>query len=669
MKQGALISNLIQVPVGVKTPKSRGRVSTKSIKSEVKRVPKYSALTIIRRSLLTADGEKLAFIPFLEDDDDPSGRNGKRLQKELQDAYKSVDDEAGWEKDLRNIIFTKLDWWLEELPMPCTKRILEQYLVERDTKLGKSFRDGLLRSLGGPLSQPISLMASRFTEAFDMFFHVCLREVLLSRDRLVELSKLVRKPHRQSIDAADSTAHPLDQLETYITLTCSICSAVDCQTHGDFECETAPEFEDGRKLKTDSEDGNWTVPHRLTMQPAELLRKYNERLAEEDNESEFGDGTPKKCFNDCRHSTRTRVRDPTALTSSERDNIHLLLITLRDKQRRSCTIAAALDLSCQKVHAEIERFEQAGGLDLHNDESPVLKARGDRPEWYDNRDKTLRSGWSKLTEAHDHKEMRQANPCAHSGPCTISCPCVKANILCEAICSCPNDCPRRFTGCSCLELTGRCCSTENCICIQLNRECGPLCGSCGAVERIHPDNRHNDALFATGCQNVVLQRGVSKRLIIGESQLAGFGAYTAEFIPKGGFIDEYLGELISHQEADRRGIVYDRRFLSFLFDLNKEWVLDAARFGNKSRFFNHAATAQDGRNIEAKVCLVNSEHRIKMFALRDIKAGEELLFNYGRKFVEKHGLNKKLPKVRESTKKGVVTGKEALDMLDGMNSR
>jgi histone-lysine N-methyltransferase EZH2 len=40
--------------------------------------------------------------------------------------------------------------------------------------------------------------------------------------------------------------------------------------------------------------------------------------------------------------------------------------------------------------------------------------------------------------------------------------------------------------------------------------------------------------------------------------------------------------------------------------------------------------------------LVNGEHRIKFMALRDIGAGEELFFNYGKHFAEKQGLTKKL---------------------------
>jgi hypothetical protein len=68
--------------------------------------------------------------------------------------------------------------------------------------------------------------------------------------------------------------------------------------------------------------------------------------------------------------------------------------------------------------------------------------------------------------------------------------------------------------------------------------------------------------------------------------------------------------------------------------------------------------------------LVNGEHRIKFFALKDIKAGEELLFNYGKKFAEKQGLNKKLPKAaKEGRKKGVIIGEEALEALEGNRTR
>lgn len=82
----------------------------------------------------------------------------------------------------------------------------------------------------------------------------------------------------------------------------------------------------------------------------------------------------------------------------------------------------------------------------------------------------------------------------------------------------------------------------------MNRECGKHCVKCGAVERLDPLNKYNETLFATSCQNVAISRGVSKQLILGESQLegTGFGLYAAEPIRKSEFVSEYGGEVRMH---------------------------------------------------------------------------------------------------------------------------
>lgn len=105
------------------------------------------------------------------------------------------------------------------------------------------------------------------------------------------------------------------------------------------------------------------------------------------------------------------------------------------------------------------------------------------------------------------------------------------------------------------------------------------------------------------------------------SRVHGMGAFALRRIKKGTRLVEYLGERITHGEADQRYEDYDvNDNHTFLFVVDKRTVIDAGVNGNDARFINHACDP----NCESEI----EDRRVFIDAIRDIEPGEELNYDY-----------------------------------------
>jgi len=108
---------------------------------------------------------------------------------------------------------------------------------------------------------------------------------------------------------------------------------------------------------------------------------------------------------------------------------------------------------------------------------------------------------------------------------------------------------------------------------------------------------------------------------IRKSTIHGWGAYATRRIRKGQRIIEYIGQRISHAEAESR---YDEDAMehptTYLFTVDENVVIDSTRWGNRAKYINHSCEP----NCES----VNEDGRIYVEALRNIEPGVELTYDY-----------------------------------------
>lgn len=100
---------------------------------------------------------------------------------------------------------------------------------------------------------------------------------------------------------------------------------------------------------------------------------------------------------------------------------------------------------------------------------------------------------------------------------------------------------------------------------------------------------------------------------------AGLGLFANVPFKRGDRIVEYTGEIITTEEANRRGGKY-------LFAINSRWYIDGKGRENVARYVNHSCVP----NAEAR----GTGKKVFVYALRTIHPGDEIAYNYGEEYVD-----------------------------------
>jgi len=159
---------------------------------------------------------------------------------------------------------------------------------------------------------------------------------------------------------------------------------------------------------------------------------------------------------------------------------------------------------------------------------------------------------------------------------------------------------------------GRCGPSFDCLNRQLNLECPEGCGVPGK------GCNNRSISEAKGCINVRIVYFPGK----------GYGAVASTTVQSGEFIGEYVGEIITNEDGKRRieriSNLKSNEAQYYIMELDSHRSIDAHWFGNEMRFVNHSCDP----NCTAKTIMSERDTHLVLVAIRNIKRGEELSFDY-----------------------------------------
>jgi SET domain-containing protein len=133
---------------------------------------------------------------------------------------------------------------------------------------------------------------------------------------------------------------------------------------------------------------------------------------------------------------------------------------------------------------------------------------------------------------------------------------------------------------------------------------------------------------------------LEKHLIVHRSTLpyAGKGLFTKVFIAQGALIVEYKGKITTWKEIES-----NRNFNGYVYYINRNHVIDAKPCKKCiGRYANDAKGLTKLKSKRNNCCYTIINDRVFIKAIKNIKAGEELLVGYGKEYWDVIKYNYKL---------------------------
>lgn len=125
------------------------------------------------------------------------------------------------------------------------------------------------------------------------------------------------------------------------------------------------------------------------------------------------------------------------------------------------------------------------------------------------------------------------------------------------------------------------------------------------------------------------KKSTRRRFAVRKSGIHGRGVFALTNIPRRTRLIEYLGERMTHDEADNRyADLHDGSAHTMLMAVDDEVVIDATQRGSSARWINHSCAP----NCDA----IEDNGRVFIETTRAIRVGEELAYDYALIVEERH---------------------------------